>query len=224
MNVSHKELQAAVKDLNEALGLEPKLRVIAVPAAKMADDIIQTIAPLVEDEAEIAKLAPTTIETYNKLVAVMVDASTAEDETLDESAIAEDGHSGEALAITTEEVEDDTDCFGISYDPDNPACSIEACSQAVACAEKVTGKKNKKQSPKKEKTQKGPGVIATIFSLLQQGPHSKSELVAQLMLAFPVRSEKSLMGTVNAQVPSRMSKERNVTISKNEAGQFYISS
>lgn|SRR5574343_37713 len=177
--VSHKELQAATKDLNEALGIEPKLKVIAVPAAKMGDAIIDAIAPLVENEAEIAKLAPATIVTYNKLVAVM-GAPPQEDDSnpaVAQEMPAEPGGATESQPATAAEPDD---CFGVSYDPDNPACAVEACSQAAACAEKVTGKKKKKEPPT-PKEPKPPTPRGSMLDILCKTPAMTKEALTKAL-------------------------------------------
>src|SRR5574343_135359 len=153
--VSHKELQAATKDLNEALGIEPKLKVIAVPAAKMGDAIIDAIAPLVENEAEIAKLAPAVAQEMP----------------------AEPGGATESQPATAAEPDD---CFGVSYDPDNPACAVEACSQAAACAEKVTGKKKKKEPPT-PKEPKPPTPRGSMLDILCKTPAMTKEALTKAL-------------------------------------------
>lgn len=187
--VSHKELQAATKDLNEALCLEPKLKVIAVQAAKMGDAIINAIAPLVDNEAEIAKLAPATIETYNKLVAAMSDAPPLAEDVATE--VVQEVPAEEVASAVQQEAPVDVtaveegDCFGVSYDPANPACSPEACSQSAACAEKVTGKAKKKggskSGAKKEAKPKAPSNKLIVFQAWKGNGELTTEQLAEMV-------------------------------------------
>jgi len=81
---------------------------------------------------------------------------------------------------------------------------------------KLTGKKAEK---------KGPGVISTIFTLVSDSGKtgiSKADILAKLVEMFPDRAEDGMEKTINVQLPSRMSKERGVTIKKLEDGNFAI--
>ena len=81
---------------------------------------------------------------------------------------------------------------------------------------KLTGKKADK---------KGPGVISTIFTLVSDSGKtgiSKADILAKLVEMFPDRAEDGMEKTINVQLPSRMSKERGVTIKKLEDGNFAI--
>ena len=81
---------------------------------------------------------------------------------------------------------------------------------------KLTGKKAEK---------KGPGVISTIFTLVSDSGKtgiSKADILAKLVEMFPDRAEDGMEKTINVQLPSRMSKERGVTIKKLETGNFAI--
>lgn len=81
---------------------------------------------------------------------------------------------------------------------------------------KLTGKKSEK---------KGHGVISTIFTLVSDSGKtgiSKADILAKLVEMFPDRAEDGMEKTINVQLPSRMSKERGVTIKKLETGNFAI--
>jgi|GEM_PF-2090552 len=83
----------------------------------------------------------------------------------------------------------------------------------------------KKLTGKKSSEKKGPGVIGTIFTLVSdagQSGISKPEILAKLVEMFPDRAEDGMNKTINVQLPSRMSKERGVTIKKLETGNFAI--
>lgn len=158
-NVSHKRLQAAIKDLNEALGLDPKLRVIGVTSSEMEKAIVEVVASLHREEIE--RLEAATVETYNELVT--------------------------AMEYSDDDVKEE-DCFSISYDPENPACAVTACSQAQACAEIVTGKKRKQSA-------RG----AMLDFMCRRPQISKQELVQELeVLGFNlgVHYKKTTLDTV----------------------------
>jgi len=72
------------------------------------------------------------------------------------------------------------------------------------------------------KNTKSPGVISTILEIIKSGPHSKAEILAELKQAFPDRDEKAMKATINAQLPNRLAKDKKVTISKNDAGQYFV--
>lgn len=83
----------------------------------------------------------------------------------------------------------------------------------------------KKLTGKKSTEKKGPGVISTIFTLVSdagQSGISKAEILLKLVEMFPDRAEDGMEKTINVQLPSRMSKERGVTIKKLETGNFAI--
>ncbi len=95
-------------------------------------------------------------------------------------------------------------------------------------AEKEAAKKkpaaDKKDTPAK-KSNKGPGVIASIITILQKAPKkgvSYDDIHAKLVKIFPDRDEKSLMNTIRVQVPSRINKERDFTVEKNAKGFFTV--
>jgi len=67
-----------------------------------------------------------------------------------------------------------------------------------------------------------PGVIAAILEIIKSGPHSKAEILAKLKTKFPDRVEDSMKATINVQIPNRMAKDKNITISKNDAGQYFV--
>ena len=88
-------------------------------------------------------------------------------------------------------------------------------SEAKANLRKLTGQKTK--------SEKGPGVIATIFSLVSQSGKkgiSKAEILEKLTEMFPDRAPEGMEKTINVQLPGRMSKERKVKIVKLESGCF----
>ena len=111
--------------------------------------------------------------------------------------------------------------------------AIEDATKAVSEAEKVfaeaktklfEAKANlRKLTGQKTKSEKGPGVIATIFSLVSQSGKkgiSKQEILDKLTEMFPDRASEGMEKTINVQLPGRMSKERKVKIVKLESGCF----
>jgi hypothetical protein len=84
----------------------------------------------------------------------------------------------------------------------------------------------KLQGNKKSSVKAGPGVIATIFTLVHDAPVetgiTKAAILEKLISMFPDRSSEGMSKTINVQLPKRMSKERDVKIVKSEVGGFLI--
>ncbi len=83
----------------------------------------------------------------------------------------------------------------------------------------------KKLTGKKSSESKGPGVIATIFTLVSESGKtgiSKADILAKLVEMFPDRAADGMGKTVNVQIPNRMSSERKVKIVKLENGNYAI--
>lgn len=83
----------------------------------------------------------------------------------------------------------------------------------------------RKLTGKKSSESKAPGVILSILSLVADAPKtgiSKADILAKLVEMFPDRSKEGMEKTINVQLPSRMSKERNIKISKLESGNYYV--
>jgi hypothetical protein len=107
-------------------------------------------------------------------------------------------------------------------------------SQLIAAATKkiedlkfqlATAKNELKELTGKKSAPKGPGVISTIFTLVSDSGKtgiSKADILAKLVEMFPDRAADGMEKTINVQLPSRMSKERKVTITKLESGNFAI--
>jgi len=96
-------------------------------------------------------------------------------------------------------------------------------SDPITKKKKVPAKAKDKDKPAVKK--KGPGVIATIQTLVSKAtkkkPVSKVDLLVELEKAFPDRSSESMGKTIQAQLPKRMAKEKGMAIVKNEKGDFY---
>lgn len=91
------------------------------------------------------------------------------------------------------------------------------------------GKKGKKdkasgeKKTKKAKVAKGPGVIDTIEAILREagekGKGIKKDAIAdKLGKRFPERERDSMLKTVNVQVPTRISADRNIKVVKDDDG------
>lgn len=89
-------------------------------------------------------------------------------------------------------------------------------------SKKATKKDKAKVKKTKEKKAKGPGVIDSIVSILKgasmKEPVTKEEIHKQLCKLFPERNKDSMKTTVGIQVPSRLGKDRVITVKKNENG------
>ena len=89
-------------------------------------------------------------------------------------------------------------------------------SEAKQELRKLTGQSNKEP--------KGPGVIATILTLVTDSGKTgitKQEILDKLVEMFPDRSSEGMSKTINVQLPTRMSKEKKVNIVK-ENDRFLI--
>lgn len=97
----------------------------------------------------------------------------------------------------------------------------KAGKEKPAKAEKSAGEKKKGSAT----PGKGPGIIAAIFDILKATsktkPVTKDEILKQLGEKFPDRELDSMKATINVQIPSRMSKEKGVTIIHGDKG-YYI--
>lgn len=124
--------------------------------------------------------------------------------------------------ITDDKSTDDKSANDNAHQIAAAIAKIEELKSQLAAAKddlkKLTGKKSDKE--------KGPGVIATIFTLVNhadKGGISKADILAKLVEMFPEREAAGMEKTINVQLPSRMSKERGVTIKKLETGNFVVS-
>jgi len=79
------------------------------------------------------------------------------------------------------------------------------------------------QKVKKDKKEKGPGVIKTIKETIKtKGPISKAGILQELEKRFPERNPDSMKKTINVQVPTRINKESDFQIVKNEEKEYYV--
>jgi len=87
--------------------------------------------------------------------------------------------------------------------------------------EKKADVKGKRKGP----PTKGPGVINSIIPILKKAPKiglTKVEIAKKLKEEFPEREEKSVLGTVSAQLGGRLQKEKGVEIMKPSKDHYRI--
>ncbi len=88
-------------------------------------------------------------------------------------------------------------------------------------AKKSTAKKATSEAQAKSK---GPGVIASIIEFLTKAtakrPLTKEQLADRLEKRFPERGRGAMLRTINCQVPTRLRKEKELDVQKNDKGYF----
>lgn len=182
-----RDLVKAAKELNKVLGLDPKIDI--KQGASAIEKLILKAADLIEPEDKISK---ETAELITDLKAFAEETPATEKDSADEE------EEKEVLDTADEEDEDE--------DEDEE----EAPPAKNTSKGKKTGKAEKSaESPGKKPA--GPGVIATIVSLIEGSGKkgvTKEEILTALIKAFPDRKVESMKNTVNVQVPNRISKER----------------
>ena len=89
-------------------------------------------------------------------------------------------------------------------------------------AGKKKGKEPKAEKSSGKKEKKSGGVIACIVEAISTKPRSKKDLLEILVKKFPDRDEASMKKTIAVQVPNRIKKEKNDSISETDKGKFYF--
>ncbi len=89
--------------------------------------------------------------------------------------------------------------------------------------DKGTDDKKKKKKGKAVVTAKGKktglGVIAFICQTIKDdGPITKKEILKKMKKEFPDRNEKSMMSTINVQVPGKINREKDFNVEETEDG------
>lgn len=74
----------------------------------------------------------------------------------------------------------------------------------------------------KAKKKKGPGVIASIVEFISEKPVSKETILKKLTKRFPERNPDSMKKTINVQVPNRIKKEKNESLTKKDNGKWFF--
>ena len=110
----------------------------------------------------------------------------------------------------------------------NKKVQAKVASSKNGKAKVVTGKKKGQEKKAPVNAFKGaasngrPGVINSIISILQgateRKPVTKKEIHASLVKLFPDRTADAMQTTVNLQVPSKLRKDKGLTVQKNENG------
>lgn len=92
-----------------------------------------------------------------------------------------------------------------------------------AVTEDAAKKKEAAAAKKAKKAKKkGPGVIQTIIDLISKKGRTKKEILTELEKVFPDREPKSMMGTINCQVPKRLRKDKGLKVVENKGNKFRI--
>jgi pyruvate/2-oxoglutarate dehydrogenase complex dihydrolipoamide acyltransferase (E2) component len=234
MEVKHSDLQQAVKDINEKFGLKQnKIAGRQVLVDFIVGTIGECIGPDPENPGETMWIDPRAGTLTDETMAVYDALTAAAEKQAPEVAAEAAGEpepktepEPEAAGAETNEQPKECPDFGKAYDPKDPACAEQClrckeCREAMAAAQ-AAGKGGGRKKKDGELKQTKPGVIASIFTMLKSAPHSKDEILAKLKVQFPDRDEKSMKSTINVQIPSRMAKEKNVTINKNDSGQYFV--
>lgn len=119
----------------------------------------------------------------------------------------------------------DKGLFQTLIDAVNTEATVELTEPALADGEAPKEQKKKGgKKPVKEKTDKpvvekketGPGVIATIISILEKAtedkPVTKEDILVKLSKAFPDRETDGMKKTINIQVPSRLVNDKKLCV------------
>jgi len=182
-----KALIDAAKELNEVLGLDPAINVKGSP--EEIEKWIVVALDLIEPSDKFSKKTQAVLD---KLAPPKKAAKKAEPEPEEDEGEDEEGDE------ETDESEEDEEA------------EEEAPPAKNTSKGKKTGKAEKSaESPGKKPA--GPGVIATIVSLIEGSGKkgvTKEEILTALTKAFPDRKVESMKNTINVQVPNRISKER----------------
>lgn len=179
---------------------------------KKIDDLVDDSTTLAEDDDALLKAVRKANEAEEN---IEIEDDTTKDKPKSKKSKSKKA-AKKAKAETDEEEED-----GETEDSDEEE---EADEEGGDNSKKATkkGKDKAKVKKTKEKKAKGPGVIDSIVSILKgasmKEPVTKEEIHKQLCELFPERNKDSMKTTVGIQVPSRLGKDREITVKKNENG------
>ncbi len=125
-----------------------------------------------------------------------------------------------------EEVEDEPPKKSISKKStkkktESESTGKKSTSKKNSAGKKATSKSSAKKSPSKNGDKK-PGVIATLVEFCRKSKKSftKEDVLEHLKSTFPERNEQSMWGTVKAQIPNRINKERDFELVKTKEGKY----
>lgn len=102
-----------------------------------------------------------------------------------------------------------------------------AKKKAAATTTKKTTASKPKAAKKKTPATKSVGVIGSIIEFLTKAtktkPLTKEQLADQLEKRFPERGRDAMLRTINCQVPTRLRKEKELDVQRNdEKGGYWI--
>ena len=240
--VKRSELVSAAKELNSVLGLEPAIDIKAKPEVLTIK--LQEAAGLLDLEQD--KLTDTTLAVIEALGYGQSEDADAEapepDDAPDPAPVSEDfgaeKEEEELLQSVTrtskladlkilvsehdefKQLRDGLDAYkGLSGPRELKTAMMRALRVEVTSS--PTPAQRRTAGVKKDK---GPGVIATIVSLIEEAPKkmgiTKPDILVKLTTQFPNRDPKAMEKTINVQVPTRINKER-FPVSKTEVGGYF---
>jgi len=221
--LTRKELMDAASDLNKTLRLFPP---IGFPKTETLMDINTAMAK--EEVAEIVDAALQKADpqkmTASQLEAKILEEMSLPDSLTDEDPVSPDTRRVVAIVLENANPPRIPDAPKKKGAKNPPQANKKGANEGV---KPKSGGKDGKASKVARKPgsggEKKVGVIASIEEILRtEGPVTKEQILAGLMKRFPQREEKSMMGTVNAQIPKRMARERGFEIVKTKEGAFKI--
>jgi len=162
--ITQKDLQAAVKDINQVLSPEPKLKMITTRQGHI-ENILATLGALVNEAGEwtderCSNLHPDTVSVYTNLL--------QNPET--------------PTAATAPAAGDEAECpsFGVAPDTEDPAC--QTCLRAQECVDAVEAKTVKAKAKKKKEGKKKESYsrIQSVIEVLRTGaPFTRKTLAEE---------------------------------------------
>lgn len=239
-DVTKTELKKVAKEFNEQMGLEPPILLdLKVSALKekcieaagqidleqdeYSDEVWEILGalgcdPRVEDSDEDAGEEEPPEEADN--IVEGEDADEAVEEAMEDTLV-EDFKAAKKLK-ELKEVAEAWECFekldldsyaGLQGPKKLRAAMLDCMPDEVReqVEPKPAAKVDKPAKEKKTKAPKGPGVIATIATAIEEAGEngiSKDEILEKLVVAFPDREADRMKKTINVQVPARISKEK----------------
>lgn len=235
-DVTKTELKKVAKELNEQMGLEPPilldlkvsaLKEMCIEAAsqidleqdEFSDEVWEVLGalgcdPRVETsdkdgDEEQPEAADNVIEGE--------DADAAVEEAMEDTLV-EDFKSAKKLKELKELAQEwecfanlDLDSYAGLQGPKKLRADMLECMPDELREQVAPKPVDKPTKEKKAKAPKGPGVIATIATAIEEAGEngiSKEEILEKLVAAFPDREADRMKKTINVQVPTRISKEK----------------
>jgi cobalamin biosynthesis protein CobT len=209
-----RDLVKAAKELNKVLGLDPKIDI--KQEASTIEKLILKAADLIVPEDKISK---ETAELITDLKAFTEETPATEKDSADEEEEKEVSDTADEDNEDEDEDNEDEDEDDEDEEEDPPAKNTSKGKKTGKAEAQKPEKAQKASKPEKAeksaespgKKPAGPGIIATIVSLIEGSGKkgvTKEEILTALTKAFPDRKVESMKNTVNVQVPNRISKER----------------